>query len=113
MPETQPTEDDTHDPIPRDEGIDATPMPAQDMNPSHYTQTVSAICADRAGDAVRRLLLGEVHDRRDGLAKAEPQDVTLQALSDECACRLLDMTVLASAVTPVARLEPRVIAGLR
>ena len=80
------------------------------MNPSHYTQTVSAICADRARDAVRRLPIGEVHDRRDGLAKAEPQNVTLQALSDACACRLLDMTVLASAVTPVARLEPRVTA---
>ena len=110
MHETQPTEDDTHDPIPRNEGIKVAPMPAQDTNPSHHTRTVNAICADLARYAVRCLLLGEVHDRRDGLAKAEPQNVTLQALSNECAYRLLDVTALASAVTPVARLEPRVIA---
>ena len=113
MPETQPTQDDTHDLIPRDEGINVTPMPAQDLNPSHHTQTVNAACADRAGDAVRRLLIGELHDRRDELAKAEQQNLTLQALSDACAYDLLDVTALASSVTPVAMLEPRVIAGLR
>ena len=53
------------------------------MSTSNYTQIVNAICDDLTEEPDRRLRIGNVHDRLQELAKAEP-DPTLQALSDAC-----------------------------
>ncbi len=60
------------------------------MPTGHYTQTVNAICADLAQGPDRSLRIGKVHDRLHELAKIEPLDPTLQAISNACAYILRD-----------------------
>ena len=60
------------------------------MNPDHYSERVNAICVDLAGGPDPRLSINGVHERLQELAKAEPPDPTLRALSDACAYHFVD-----------------------
>ena len=75
---------------PGHERIDPQPMPAADINPGHYSGIVNAICADLAGGPDPRLSISGAHERLQELAKAEPPDPTLWALSDACAYHFVD-----------------------
>ena len=66
-------------------------MSAQHVNPRDYSQIVNGICADLADGPDRQLRIGEVHERLQELAQAEPQDPTLQALSDACAYHFVNL----------------------
>ena len=65
-------------------------MTAQDVSPSRYADVINDMCANPAQDPDSRLGIGDVHDRLDELAKADPQDAALQALADACAYDVID-----------------------
>ena len=62
-------------------------MPEQHPNPNQYAQTINSVCADLGGDPERRLTIRDVERRLFGLAKDEPEDATLRALTEACAYR--------------------------
>ena len=69
---------------------DNAPMRAEELNSAHYSLIINGICADLADDADAQFRIDRVQERLQDLAKVESQDLTLRALANACAYRLVD-----------------------